>query len=172
MIISIEDNKKYNGFLSKIRESICPECDGKTFRKEIKELDPDFPVDENGKKISMRNLSQEDFEYHLDFIKTMSIRQGIIMDWFGEIDRVLANEKKITTRIDKYFKKSVDGSHYVFVICSNCGCSTKKKLSDERYNELCAIVDGKKSENVDNVSESFWCLNCVNRAYLIENNGG
>ena len=162
MIISVDDNRKYNGFLNQIREAICPRCDQKKFRQEIKNLDPNFPVDEeSGSKISMRDISQEDFDAHTSFVKTMCIRQGIRLDWFTETDIFDAREAKFIADASDDFEEDDEGRITTGVICSNCGCQTIRQLTEERYDELKSIASGDREERTDPLSESFYCLNCI-----------
>jgi len=162
MIISVDDNRKFNGLLGDIRAMVSPTSDGKSFRKDIKDLDPNFPLAENGTdKISMRDITQEEFDDHLSFVKTMCIRQGIRMDYFTEADVVCAKEATFSVEVSNQAEE-LDDKIIVGVVCSNCGCETIRGLTDDRYEEAKAIALGDKKESFTPLSESFLCVNCIN----------
>jgi len=168
MIISVDKNRKYNGMLNDIRESISPGDTSKEFRQTIKMLDPDFPVGDNGEKISMRDITDDDFEDHLSFVKTMCLRRGVRLDYFNDGDVMVAREAEIGIRIGQDIEES-DGMIIVGIVCSNCGAETIRGLSDARYEEVADIVSGKREESFDPVTDSFICAGCI---VLDKFNGG
>lgn len=155
MIISLDNNKKYNGMLNDIRKALYAEVPAKDFRKMVKTLDPTFPV-VDGDLVSMREITQEQFEKHRDFLVDMSINQGNRLEYFTEVDVSRAKERQYKTRLILR-----DGKQYV--ICSNCGCSTERTLTDDRVSELAKIEAGEISETLSPKGDSFICLNCLKK---------
>ncbi len=162
MIISLDDNKRFNALLRDIRNQIAPECDAKGFRQEIKNLDPNFPLSESGiNKISMRDITQDEFEDHLVFVKTMCIKQGIRLEYFTDIDVITAEETTYKVDVSNKYEEDDSGRIIVGIVCSNCGCETIRGLTDERYDEARAIASGKREERHMPRSASFICINCL-----------
>jgi hypothetical protein len=160
MIISLENNKKYNGMVNDIRKGLYSHMDAKTFRPMVKDLDPNFPVSDDGKKISMRDITEDQLTRHTDFLKTMSIRQGLRLDYFTDGDIACAEEAVFTTSVSDQFEEE-EGTVIAGVICSNCGCETIRGLTSERFDEIMAIMDGSREERMDPITESFLCVNCI-----------
>ena len=153
MIISLEKNRAFNALLKEAQPLISPQGTQKAFRQEIKFLDPSFPRDENNEKVSMRDITDEQFDKHLQFVKTMLIKQGNRLEYFTDLDVEIAK--------DTSYKAS--GHMYqdsLWVVCSCCGCATKRELSQDRMKELTAIMNGEIQETLDPLSKSFECLNC------------
>jgi hypothetical protein len=165
MIISLENNKKYNGMLNDIRVALYPAYTGKTFRTEAKMLDPDFPR-KDGEKISMRDITEDQLAAHTKFLKTMCIKEGLRLEYFTDSDILDAEAELPHCRIDGDFVEE-DGQFVGRIVCSSCGSSTKRQLTKERLAQAKAISEGKVEEIIDHKevgwSESFICLNCMTR---------
>lgn len=160
MIISVEENRKYNGMLNDIRKALYKDVDIKTFRKMIKDLDPGFPMTKDGlNKISMRDITEAEFATHLSFVKTMCIRQGLRLEYFTEYDVIAAEEAVFKPAVTDRFEE-VDGGVLAGVVCSNCGCETVRMLSYDRYKEIKEITLGKEKERFTPLSASFICIKC------------
>jgi len=160
MIISVDKNRKYNGMLNDIRKALYKDVDSKTFRKMIKDLDPKFPMTEDGSsKISMRDITEVEFAAHLSFVKTMCIKQGLRLEYFTEGDVIVAKEAVFQPIVTDRFEE-VDGGVLSGVVCSNCGCETVRMLSNERYDEIKSITLGEKKESFTPLSASFICIKC------------
>ncbi len=161
MIISLENNKRYNGMVNDIRKGLYSHVNSKDFRPMIKELDPEFPLGEDGRsKISMRDITEEELVTHTAFLKTMCIRQGLRLEYFNEGDVTCAQEAILVASVTDGYEE-VDDGVLAGVICSNCGCETIRKLTDERYDEIKAITTGDKKESFTPLSASFLCINCI-----------
>lgn len=162
MIISVDDNRKFNGMLSDIREAISPSDNSKTFRNTIKQLDPNFPLNKDGSKKSMRDVTEDEFKKHLSFVKTMCLRQGVRLEYFTEIDVVAAEEAQFSVAVSETYEEQ-DELIIVGITCSNCGCETIRGLSEKRYKEAKDIEAGTKTEDMDPLTNSFLCANCISR---------
>ena len=162
MLISQKSNRKYHGMLNSIRDSVSPYESSKSFRVTIKQLDPNFPRNEDGSKKSMKDMTEEELAKHTSFVKTMCIRQGIMSDFFSPADIETAKKVVFKPYISTLYEDKED---YVIadVVCSNCGCSTKRRLTKERYEELKEISSGKRKEIMNPLSDSFICTNCLRR---------
>ena len=160
MLISSDDNRKYNGLLNDIRKVLYPHINSKKFRQEIKSLNPNFPIGDNGEKISMRDITPDDFEEHLTFVKTMSIRQGFVPEYLSNADIQVAHNVVLSAGVNDEYEE-VDDGVVTFVTCSNCGCSTVRKLTYDRYDEILRISQGKEEEKFDPITRSFVCTNCL-----------
>lgn len=161
MVISIENNRKYNGMLNDIRSSVSPVDDSKSFRVTIKQLDPNFPRNNDGSKKSMKDITEQELVEHTSFIKTMCLRQGVRLEYFSDIDVMAADEAVFKAQIMNIYEKT-DKFVVADVVCSNCGCVTKRGLSQKRYKELKEISAGKREEIMEPLADSFLCANCLN----------
>jgi len=160
MIISQEKNRAYNGMLNTLRTIMYPHIESKKFRTIAKEMNPNFPrID--GLEKSMADITDNEFELHLTFLKTMAIRRDVILESFSRSDIDRAKNAKIS--IDVSEDTEEDGDMIVVdVTCSNCGAKTVRGLTEDRYVELVNIVFGDGEES-NKLEDSFMCLECTTR---------
>jgi hypothetical protein len=161
MLIAKEQNRFYNAMLNDIRPSLYPDMGSKEFRTKIKDLDPEFPLDEDGNKKSMRDVTEPEWKTHVMFIKRMAIKRGVIVSSFSEENLGYANSVVLKAGMEAHYEEDGD-CIIVNVICSSCGASTLRKLTEERFEELSLIANGEKDEELEKIVDSFICIDCMN----------
>ena len=163
MQITQRENKFYAKLLDDIRTQYFPWNTNKELREYIKEMNPNYPVDNTtGKYVSFAKISVEEFRRHLSFLKIMAIKYGMKSDYLNVIDRNVAGATHFKTKITKIEHSGKD-FNIVSVLCSRCGSVTKRGVTRERLKELMDIDEGKAVEIIDPINKSFLCVNCTSK---------
>jgi hypothetical protein len=160
VIISNEKNKAYNGLLGTMRKIMCPWKTHNDIRKGIKDMDPAFPMTEDGTKKSTADMTDDEMDAHISFIKTMLVKRGVILEYFKQSEVKEALSKKF----DVYFigeYEEIEDDVIINVVCPNCGAATIRRLTDDRFRELNDIMHG--SEVSDEIKSSFMCAWCTEK---------
>ena len=161
MVIDQSDNKFYAKVLDNLRIHSFPWNTNKGMREYIKELNPDYPIDQTtGKYKSFAKISVVEFREHLSFLKIIACKYGIKAEYLDQLDIDIARAKHFKTRIVKIEQVGSDFS-IVYVLCSRCGSSTKRGLTRERFQELMDIEEGNKVETFVPITKSFICAHCI-----------
>jgi hypothetical protein len=160
MIIPKEKNRAYNALLNSARKTMCPYMPPEKFRREVKNMDPEYPMVNNTPK-SMTEITEPELYRHMSFLKTMLIKRGVVLEYFSKDDISRADDANPKARVIGDFEEEGDGI-LVDVVCSSCGAATTRKLTPERYAEILLITDGEKEES-KNTMDSFQCAWCVEK---------
>jgi hypothetical protein len=162
MIISNEKNKAYNGLLSTARKIMCPWKTHNDIRRDIKEMDPAFPILEDGTKKSTADMTDDEMDAHIDFIKTMLIKRGVVLEYFKDIEIKEASSREFDVYFVGEYEESGDDV-VINVVCPNCGAATIRRLTEDRFLELNEMMHGKKVG--DDVKSSFMCAWCTEKKH-------
>jgi len=160
VIISNKSNRAYNGLLNEIRKKFFKDFSVKDFRKMIKQMDPEYPINSDGTYISMTTITEVQLKKHMSFIKLFAYKRGYRVESLTEVENIIFLESKIDTRIIG-MPVEEDGMYTAVVVCSNCGMATKKGLTKNRLNQLRRIE--KKEEAEQKGVNSFTCMCCYGK---------
>jgi len=157
MIIDKKLNANYNRLLSEIHDGLGSSCDIRKYRDVVKDYDPNFPR-KDGVSISMSDITQDQMAKHMSFIRMFASRRGYKPKDVEANDYDGYKYQTIVASIDPNIKSTMKDASVCRVVCSSCGCSTKRILTDDRVKELIDIQLGNRSEQGGN--NSFVCVDC------------
>ncbi len=157
MKIDAKINRAYNRLLSEIHKGLKVKADIKRYRNIMKTYDPLFPF-EKGVPISMKHISQECMDAHMFFMRVYSCRRGFIPDSVSREEYEEIIGINIVASVKSNMKTKGKDRNVCWVVCSGCGCSSQRSLTDARLLEILSIQLGTKKE--ESGIGSFRCINC------------
>jgi hypothetical protein len=157
MKIDSKLNANYNRLLSEIHSGLKVDIDIKLYRDVMKSYDPGFPVIDD-KPISMKDIYTNQLGSHMSFMRAYSARTGYRTEDTTDDDYYVYTEPKLLARVSPNIQSTGKDMNLCSVICSSCGSSTKRVLTDVRLREIISIQLGEKEEQVG--PNSFKCLDC------------
>ena len=146
------NNKAYHGLLSALGEQIFNGKSTKEMKVIIKDYDHYFHM-ENGVHKSISEVPVEEKSRHFTFVKDMAVALKVKSDYISDEDILYS------PNVHEIFFTTQDG--VTKLVCSRCGCSTRRVLTLERREELDRVAAGADDERSG--CDSFRCIHCFKK---------